>query len=173
MDEVDLKTIESRMYKCLKLDIGNKDQARMFSLTPYGMAFLNKEGMVVNEFGQVRQKENGKECQNRAEKPRNLDGKMRQIGEMARSLNEKYFKQPTDIYSKRGGKKAKKDLSNYIGQAWHGYLSGDRSKFADLNKIIQSLTEKEKEADNIKIFISLRNIMDDIEDRNLPGPDCW
>ena len=172
MDELDLKTIESRTYKCLKLDIGNKDQARMVSLTPYGMAFLNKEGMVVNQFGQVQQKEKGKEFEDWAEKPQNLDGKTRQIGEMAKSLNEKYFKQPTDIYSKRGGKKAKKDLSNYVGQAWHGYLSGDRSKFADLNKIIQSLTEKEKEADNIKIFISLRNIMDDIEDRNLPGPDC-
>ena len=87
---------------------------------------------------------------------------------MAKSLNEKYFKQPTDIYSKRGGKKAKKDLSNYVGQAWHGYLSGDRSKFADLNRGIESLTEKDKEADQIKIFISLKNIMDDIEDRNLP-----
>ena len=173
MDELDLKTIESRTYKCLKLDIGNKDQARMVSLTPYGMAFLNKEGMVVNQFGQVNQKEKGKEFEDWAEKPQNLDGKTRQIGEMAKSLNEKYFKQPTDIYSKRGGKKAKKDLSNYVGQAWHGYLSGDRSKFADLNRRIESLTEKEKEADNIKIFISLRNIMDDIEDRNLSGPDCW
>ena len=172
MDELDLKTIESRTYKCLKLDIGNKDQARMVSLTPYGMAFLNKEGMVVNQFGQVKQNEKGKEFEDWAEKPQNLDGKIRQIGEMAKSLNEKYFKQPTDIYSKRGGKKAKKDLSNYVGQAWHGYLSGDRSKFADLNRRIESLTEKEKEADNIKIFISLRNIMDDIEDRNLPGPDC-
>ena len=161
------------MYKCLKLDICNKDQTRMLRLTPYGMAFLNQEGMVVNEFGQVRQKEKGKECQDWAAKPQNLDGKMRQIGEMAKSLNERYFKQPTDIYSKRGGKKAKKDLSNYVGQAWHGYLSGDRSKFADLNRSIETLIEKDKEADQIKIFISLKNIMDDIEDRNLPGPSCW
>ena len=102
----------------------------MLRLTPYGMAFLNKEGMDVNAFGQVRQKEQGKVCQDWAEKPQNLDGKMRQIGEMRDILNTHGY------LLKKRREKAKKDLSNYVGQAWYGYLSGDRYKFADLNRSI-------------------------------------
>ena len=65
-----------------------------------------------------------------------------------------------------------KQCSN-VGQAWYGYHTGDRKKFAELEVKINDLCAVDQKKEHFVIFKSIKEVMDDMSDRSVPGPNCW
>lgn len=166
-----MNTIDSPIYKCLKLDLQSNDQPKMVSLTSHGKSFLESEGIFVNQYGQ-KVKQKVKDDQDVESTDRQESPELKRVGVMITNAIDEYFKQPPEVCSKRGAKKAKRDLKNYVGQAWHGYLHGDRQKFADLHAKMLNLQDH-GDQENFKIFSAIKEVMDDIPDAKKPGPSCW
>ena len=172
LDENDLKAINTPTYKCLKNDVINPEQVKMVSLTSYGKEFLEHQGVVVDKFGKAKKiKLDNDNDWKEVSLQENV--MMRTLGMNVNSVIEKYYTPPSNQSSKRSLKKAKREISNYVGQAWYGYHTGDRKKFAELEVKINNLSEVDKKQDHFVIFQSIKEVMDDMSDRSVPGPNCW
>ena len=174
LDENDMKAIDTPIFKCLKKDVTNPEQVKMVSLTSYGKEFLEHQGVVVDQFGKVKKlKLDTEKDSDWKEVSLQENVMMRTLGMNVISVIEKYYTPPSNLDSKRSSKKAKREIGNYVGQAWYGYHTGDRKKFAELEVKINDLCAVDQKKENFVIFKSIKEVMDDMSDRSVPGPNCW
>ena len=90
-----------------------------------------------------------------------------QLSSLTKNIIQPYFTKPDEAVSNRAVKLSKKKVENYISKAHDGYIEGDRAKFSYLaTKINKVIGNSESRPAGENIFATVKNIMDNIADKN-------
>ena len=151
----------------------------MLQITAFGLKYLAKNGVFLNKMGEpskapenVKNLPRAKQFERPEESSRAKEQVVEQLGGLISTRINSYFSQPDDIISKKGTKKSKHNIENYLSKSEDGYLKEDRVKFMDVaNQIAKVCGDSEVRPAGEHIFSSIKNIMDKIPDKGATAGD--
>lgn len=171
LDENDLLTLKSPLYRCLKEDIVFKSNQKMLVLTPYGLKSLEYHGVFVTKTGaqkeplaKVNKNPRSKHI-TFEEKNRVNEQRVQELGGVINPLISKYYTKPSDVVSNRALKVAKKNFDNYRDKSDEGYLEDDRFRFHDVLAKIDLIGDSGRRPSGEKIFRRIKRKMDSMRDK--------